>query len=232
MKCVVLAAGKSIRLREITGDVPKPLVKISGISMIERCISNLRRNGFDDIIVTVHYKPELFEQLLGNGKSLGVNITYSYEEQLLDTAGSLKNIENELQEDFFVCGGSFLLEDIDLQSVIATQKYSKNILTVVLNKCNDAEILPFYGQALVEHNKIVKFIEKPRVSFSNLIHTTYQVISPRIFDFIEKGEKKAIPQLISELVSNGYNVGGYITETDLINISSPMLYNRAIKKLL
>lgn len=76
--------------------------------MLERCITNLRNQGFSDIIITTHYKEWYIKECLAN-KFQDINLTYSYETELLDTAGSLKLLEDKLKEDFFVCGGSFFL---------------------------------------------------------------------------------------------------------------------------
>ena len=218
----------STRLKSITGDIPKPLVRVKGKPIIERCLENLKRNGFEDIIVTVHYKHEMVEELLGNGRKYGLNISYAYENELLNTGGSLKNLESILNEDFFVCGGSFLLLNTDFQKAISQHKADKNYMTVILSKCADEDLLKFYGQAVVENGQIIRFQEKPPVAFSDLIHTTYQVISPAFFEYIDPNEKVAIPDVIPLLIRDNKSVGGYITEDQLINISSPELYFRSL----
>ena len=230
-KAVILAAGLSTRLQGVVGEIPKPLVKINNRSMIEYTIENLHKYGFDDVIITLHYKPKMFQELLGNGEKYGVHIEYSYEETLLDTAGSLQLLKSELQDDFFVCGGSFLLQNVDLVDVMKTHKKNKAIATVVLSKCQDERLLPFYGQACVKGGHIIEFFEKPQQIVSNYIHTTYQVFSPQILNEYCIGEKIAIPDLLRKLLMKNSKIGAYITEEQIINISNPLLYQIAQKKL-
>ena len=226
MKCVVLSAGLSTRLRLITGDIPKPTVKINGISMLERCITNLRNQGFSDIIITTHYKEWYIKECLAN-KFQDINLTYSYETELLDTAGSLKLLEDKLKEDFFVCGGSFFLDNQDLNNVIDSHMKSKAIATVVLWNCNETEILPYYGQAIIENNQIIGFEEKPRTNVSRYVHTTYQIFNTKIFKYYSG--KESIPNLLKKLIANNQKINAYISQGNLVNISNPILYERALK---
>lgn len=79
MKAIILAAGKGKRFGEITDSLPKPLIKIGGLSLIERNIKLLKSCDFTDIIINVSHLSELIIDKLGNGENFGVNITYSIE---------------------------------------------------------------------------------------------------------------------------------------------------------
>lgn len=226
MQAVVLAAGMSTRLRNITGEIPKPIVKIGGVSMLERCIKNLEMQGFKEIIITTHYKEELIRECLKN-KFQNLNLSFSYEDKLLDTAGSLKKMENVLNDNFFVCGGSFLLLDQNLDDIIKYHLNNNYIATVAFWNCNEAELLPYFGQAIISNGTVVKFKEKPLEVISPFVHSTYQVFNRRIFQFYEG--KKSIPELLNELVEGGYKIGAYISNGVLINISNDILYRRAVR---
>lgn len=223
---VILAAGQSTRLRDITGDIPKPLVEIKGKSIIEYNIENLHKQGFNEIIITTHYKSNMIHDRLGNGKKYGVRIEYSNEDELLNTAGSLLPLKERLNEDFLVCGGSFLVPNFQLNRLLETHKLNGNLATILLSRCLDSNLLKYYGQAIVNNGKIIKFEEKPKVSISNYIHTTYQIFSPQILNKYEG--KKSIPDLLKFLISKGEKIGGYVTDNQLINISSEELYYKAI----
>ena len=76
MKAVIIAAGKGKRIRALSKDTPKPLVKLLGLALIERVILNLRQVGISDIIVVIGYKGVQIKRALGNGEKYGVSITY------------------------------------------------------------------------------------------------------------------------------------------------------------
>ena len=92
MKAMVLAAGFGTRLGELTREIPKPMLPIEGRPMLEYVIEQLRRHGFDDLVVNLHYRPEMIRSHFGDGRRWGVRLTWSYEETLLGTAGGLKNV--------------------------------------------------------------------------------------------------------------------------------------------
>lgn len=225
LKVVILAAGMSTRLRNITGEMPKVLTKLKGIPIIEYVIQFFSGQGYQDIIITTHYKHEKVVETLGNGEKFGVNISYEYEPILLDTAGSLKRISEKLKEDFIVCGGSFLIPGFNMKELEMFHKKRESVVSIALAKCENRELLGFYGQAVVkEDGKIISFAEKPSKSISQLIHTTYQIISPNFFEYIEKNEKISIPEVICKLISSGNAVYGYVTEKKLWNVSNIQLY--------
>lgn len=89
MKAMILAAGEGRRMRPLTLDIPKPLLKIRGTSLIEHHIQRLRDAGTDEIIVNVAYLGEKIRAVLGSGEHLGVRIQYSVEPEPLETAGAL-----------------------------------------------------------------------------------------------------------------------------------------------
>ena len=111
MQCVILAGGLATRLRPITNKIPKSMIKIKNNSFLEYQIELLRRNDISEIILCVGYLGEQIEEYFGNGKKLGVNIKYSYEnEQLLGTGGTIRNALDLLNNYFFVLYGDSYLD--------------------------------------------------------------------------------------------------------------------------
>ncbi|MCR4739719.1 MAG: D-glycero-beta-D-manno-heptose 1,7-bisphosphate 7-phosphatase [Lachnospiraceae bacterium] len=112
MKTVIMAGGMGKRLKEISGDLPKPLVKIEGIPVLERELICLRDQGFTDIILTVSHKGEQIRDYFGDGKKLSVNIDYYFEEEPLGNAGALFKITDRLTDEFFLLNADSLF-DVD-----------------------------------------------------------------------------------------------------------------------
>ena len=90
MKAFLLAAGKGKRLLPFTEDNPKPLVKVGGVSLIERIIKILKNTNIQEIVINLHHRGEKIVNLLGDGSDYGLKISYSLEKQLLGTGAEYK----------------------------------------------------------------------------------------------------------------------------------------------
>ena len=89
MKTIIMAGGKGTRISDLFPDIPKPMIPIDGIPVLEREIVSLRNQGFTDLILTVSYKAEKIISYFGDGTNYGVNIQYYIEDTPLGNAGAL-----------------------------------------------------------------------------------------------------------------------------------------------
>ncbi len=118
MKAVVMAGGEGSRLRPLTIGRPKPMVPMVSKPVMGHILDLLKRQGITEVVVTLHFMPELIQSYFGDGRSLGMKIHYAIEETPLGTAGSVKNAQEFLDEPFIIISGD-AVTDINLQSVIA-----------------------------------------------------------------------------------------------------------------
>jgi NDP-sugar pyrophosphorylase family protein len=95
IRAIILAAGKGERLKEITENIPKPMIIFRGKPILQHNIELCRSFGIKDIFINLYHLPEKITDYFGNGGKFGVNIKYSYEKELLGTAGAVKKIVNE-----------------------------------------------------------------------------------------------------------------------------------------
>src|SRR5919199_927760 len=102
MKAVIMAGGKGTRLRPLTSNQPKPMVPIVNVPCMEHIVNLLKRHGFEDILVTLEFMPEVIRDHFGDGSEWDVKMEYSVEEEPLGTAGSVKFVEDKLTERFIV----------------------------------------------------------------------------------------------------------------------------------
>src|SRR5512147_972305 len=102
MKAVVLAGGKGTRLAPYTKILPKPLMPIGDMPILEILMRQMKRAGVDEIILTVGHLAHLLQAFFQDGSQLGVNLTYSFEDQPLGTAGPLSLVKG-LDDTFLVC---------------------------------------------------------------------------------------------------------------------------------
>src|SRR3990167_5732286 len=122
MKAMLLAAGRGERMRPLSDQIPKPLLKIKGQPLIVHHLLRLKENGIQDVVINLHHLGHLIEATLGNGKNYGVNITYSRENPILDTGGGILNALPLLGQQ------PFLLISSDIWTDYAYKKLLKNPL--------------------------------------------------------------------------------------------------------
>ena len=117
---MVMAAGLGTRLRPLTWEIPKPAVPVANRPVIEHILRGLRAHGIEQVVSNLHWFPETIRGPLGDGSQLGIELTYSYEEELLGTAGGVRNVADWLSEEgesFLVMAGD-ALTDIDFTALI------------------------------------------------------------------------------------------------------------------
>src|SRR5687768_1023080 len=102
MKAMLLAAGLGTRLRPLTYELPKPMVPILGRPVIEHIMRLLARHGFDDVIANLHYFPDLIREHFGDGSQQGIKLVYSFEEELMGTAGGVRNVRDHFGGETFL----------------------------------------------------------------------------------------------------------------------------------
>lgn len=121
MKAVIIAGGRGTRISELYPDIPKPMIPVDGIPVLQREIECLRKQNILDIIITVGYKADKIMNYFGNGKKIGVNIEYFVEKSPLGNAGALLKIREKLDDDFLLLNADSIF-DVDLQRMIDFHK--------------------------------------------------------------------------------------------------------------
>lgn len=203
MKAMILAAGVGSRLDPLTRNVPKPLVPILNMPVMEYLVVLLKQHGFDEIMVNLHYLGDQIADYFGDGAKWGVKIHWSYEDKLWGDAGSVKRVEDFLRDDTFLVIGGDDLTDMDLSRLLKTHKDKKALATIALSLVDDPSD---YGIVLMnEDSRITRFLEKPKgeVIFSNTANTGVYVFQPEIFDLIPRGifylfGKQVFPLLLDQ----------------------------------
>ncbi len=114
-----MAAGLGKRLRPLTYEIPKPLVPVGNRPIMEHVLARLARDGFREVIANLHWFPETIRDRFGDGSALGIELTYSYEERLLGTAGGVRNVREYFGSEPFVVMAADALTDIDLRRSLA-----------------------------------------------------------------------------------------------------------------
>lgn len=127
MKVVIMAGGKGTRISEVASDIPKPLIKIEGVPVLEREIISLRNQGFIDIIITVSHMAEQIMDYFADGSQLGVKIEYFVEQEPLGNAGALFKLN--LEGDFLLLNADAVF-DVDFNRFVAYHKEKGGLVTL------------------------------------------------------------------------------------------------------
>ena len=110
---MILAAGRGERMGELTKETPKPLIRVKEKPLIEWHLEKLSISGFQDIVINVCYLPEMIKDFVGDGSKWQVNITYSEEDPVLETAGGIKNALSFLGKEPFAVINADIYSNFD-----------------------------------------------------------------------------------------------------------------------
>lgn len=182
MKVVIMAGGKGTRISELFPDIPKPMIPVCGIPVLEREILSLKEQGFTDIILTVGYKANVIMNYFGNGKKFGVDIEYFVEEQPLGNAGALFQLKNKLTEDFLLLNADAMF-NVDFNRFVKFHKAHKGLVTLFTHPNNH----PYdSGLIVADKNKqvdqwLAKEDDRPEY-YQNRVNAGLHVISPKVLN--------------------------------------------------
>ncbi|HEX3670175.1 MAG TPA: NDP-sugar synthase [Candidatus Cybelea sp.] len=185
---MILAGGLSTRLYPLTKLVPKPLVPVAGVPNAAHLLHYLKAYGFNEIAINTHYLADSIVSTLGDGSQFGVKLHYSYEPELLGSAGGVKKIEDFFDDEPFLVIGCDEVTDMRLDRLFDFHRDRGAIATIGLVECDEVDQ---YGVVVLdERGKIVGFQEKPAkgTELSKLANTGVYAFSPAIFEHIPANE--------------------------------------------
>ena len=188
MNVVILAGGKGARMGDATRKIPKPMLHMAGKPILEYQVELARKYFFNNIYILTGYKRKVIEDYFKDGSKWGVRIKYSDESIPLGTAGAIKNIEDRLDEDFFVFYGDVMM-DVDLDSMLLYHMKKGPVATIVVHP-NDHP----YDSDLVEVNKnneviaFHRFDNSKNQYYQNLVNAALYILSPTVLKYIKVGE--------------------------------------------
>lgn len=207
MRAVILAGGKGTRLAPYTTVLPKPLMPIGEMPILEVVLRQLAYHQINEITLAVGYLAELLQAYCGDGSKFGVRLNYSREDQPLGTAGPIALVQ-DLNETFLVMNGD-LLTTIDYTAMWNYHKERGAIATLASYK---REVKIDLGVIQSEDGWVKDYVEKPVYDYS--VSTGVYIFEPEILNYIQKGQRLDLPELVMRLLKsrrqvNVYNFEGY-----------------------
>lgn len=207
MKAFILAAGLGTRLKDLTKDLPKPLLKVKGKSLIEWNILKLKRAGFEHIIINTHYLGDLIEDHIGNGEKFNLKISYSREEEILGTGGALIKAKDLIGRDTFLILSGDLWTDYPFSRLINYDSKKKAHL-ILLKKGKEKE-----ADMNLKNDYI--FVDK---NSKELTYSGIGLINPKIYEGIKIDKLKLWKDLLLPLVSK-QEISGEVYNGLALNIN-------------
>ncbi len=221
MKAVVLAGGKGTRLAPYTHILPKPLMPIGDMPILEVMLKQMKCAGVTDVILTVGHLANLLRTFFMDGQQWGMNISYSYEEKPLGTAGPLSLIQ-DLDSTFLVTNGD-VLTTLDLGELVAFHKSQGGIATIAVHQRQvkiDLGVVQWD-----ENHRIGGYIEKPTYDYT--VSMGIYVFEPEVMKFIPHNMYLDFPELVLKMIAAGEKVVGYAFDGYWMDLGRPDDYAQA-----
>lgn len=200
MQAIILCGGKGTRLKPFTVTIPKPLLPLGDVPIVDVVIQQLAYAGFDDIVLSLGHMAHLFAACVGDGSAQGVSIRYCNEEQPMGTAGPLRLIDG-LDDNFLMMNGD----------ILTTMNFGK-LMQMHIDSGAAATITVHQRSVYIDYGVIHRddqsclagYVEKPSIPYE--VSMGVYVFSKRAIDFIPNGQHFDVPQLMLALKDAGEKV--------------------------
>jgi NDP-sugar pyrophosphorylase family protein len=221
MRAIVLAGGKGTRLAPYTTILPKPLMPIGDMPILEVLVRQMKRAGVEEIIVTVGHLANLLKAYFNDGSQFGVSISYSIEAHPLGTAGPLALVQG-LDQTFLVTNGD-VLTTLNLRTLIEYHQKQGAVATIAMHQRQVR--IDFGVIGCDNNNQVVGYTEKP--SYDYLVSMGVYVFEPCVLEHIPYGEYLDFPDLVLKLIAAGEKVVGYPFDGYWQDLGRPDDYEQA-----
>jgi dTDP-glucose pyrophosphorylase len=219
---IILAGGQGTRLRPLTEDTPKPLLKVGGRPVLELILQQLRSCGFHQLYISVNYLGHQIEQYFGDGHDHGVSIEYLRESDPLGTAGPLSLMPQHLESPCIVINGD-LVTRVNFEHLL--EFHSEGGFQITLGVKEYRLQIP-YGVVMTENDRVVGFQEKP--DETRLVNAGVYVISPSVLDLVPRNEYYDMNLLIEKVMSQpNAEVGAFLIREYWMDVGTAADYQQA-----
>ncbi len=220
---VLMAGGLGTRLRPLTENTPKPMLKVGDKPILEQIITSFSECGFKKFFVTVHYKAEMVKDYFGNGEQLGVSIDYLNEPIQLGTAGALGLLPDKPLKSMFVMNAD-LVTDMNFGQLLSFHREQLATATMCVHQY-DFQVP--YGVVTLNGSHINQIDEKPTQSF--FVNAGIYTLEPRVLDYVPKASYLDMPTLFTRLIEDGEPTAAFPIHEEWFDIGRIEDYVKAQK---
>ena len=220
-KVILMVGGLGTRLRPLTENTPKPMLKVGNKPILQTIIEKFAEYGYVNIVMCVNYKSYVIQDYFGDGKEFGVNIEYIFEEQRMGTAGALSLLKEKPTESFFVMNGD-LLTNVNFEYLHDYHLSNKSLGTMCVREY-DFQVP--YGVVNIKDSKITSIKEKPVHKF--FVSAGIYMLSPEVIEFIPKNKFYDMPTLFEKLINENKNAISFPLREYWLDIGRMEEYKKA-----
>ncbi len=218
----LMAGGFGTRLRPLTNNCPKPLLKVGNKPILEITLLNFIKSGFVNFYISTHYMPEMIQNHFGDGSKWGVSITYIHEELPLGTGGALGLLPDDLPTLPLIMMNGDILTNINLQKLLAFHCNESADATMCVR---EYEYQIPYGVIQGSNGKVISMEEKPTQFFH--INAGIYVVNPVIIEQVKENQKIDMPTLLEQRIKENGSVMMFPIHEYWLDIGRMEDYQRA-----
>ena len=197
----LMAGGFGTRLRPLTDNCPKPLLKVGNKPILETVLLQFIKSGFHNFYISTHYMPEKIQAYFGDGSQWGVDIKYIHEEQPLGTGGALGLLPDNMPDLPVIMMNGDLLTKVDLEYLLAYHNEKNGIATMCVT---EYEYQVPYGVVQTNGHQLISMVEKPTNKF--FVNAGIYVITPDLIKRVAKNQVIDMPTLVNDQIEKGDKV--------------------------
>lgn len=191
---VIMAGGLGQRLKPLTDDCPKPMLKVGDKPILETIIQNFIEYGFYQFYIAVNYKAEMIETYFGDGSKWGVNIAYLREKERLGTVGALKLLPAEPVEPVIVMNGD-LMTKVNFGYLLDFHHQHHSQATMCVR---EYQVQVPYGVVQIDNYRLTGIVEKPVQNY--FVSAGVYVLDPQTFQYIPSNQYFDMPSLFDKVI--------------------------------
>jgi dTDP-glucose pyrophosphorylase len=218
---VLMAGGRGQRLYPLTKDVPKPMLPIGGVPLLEIILRNLAAQGFVNVYVSVNYLADVIMDYVGDGSKFGLRVQYVHEEKPLGTAGALAALAGVITEPFIVMN-SDLLTQVNLRELLSFHRKRGAKGTIGVRE--HVFEIP-YGVVVLEGALVQSMVEKPL--HRSLVNAGIYALDPIALELLSREEYLDMPTLLTQLMEHGHDVAAFPIHESWLDVGRPEDLDRA-----
>lgn len=218
---ILMLGGLGTRMRPLTNDIPKPMLKIGEKPILETIIEGFKQYGYTNFVFSVNYKKEIIQDYFQNGAAFDVNIEYVEEEKRLGTAGALSLLKKKIDKPFFVMNGD-LLTQINFDQLMEFHNEHQAVATMCVR---EYEFQVPYGVIETAGIDLVRIKEKP--VYRSFVNAGIYVLNPETIESIPQNEFYDMPTLFEQLIEKKQKVTVFPIREYWLDIGKMDDFNKA-----
>ncbi|MFJ8457766.1 nucleotidyltransferase family protein [Lysinibacillus xylanilyticus] len=218
---ILMLGGLGTRLRPLTNDTPKPMLRVGNKPILETIIEGFKQYGYSNFVFSVNYKKEVISDYFQNGEAFGVTIEYVEENKRMGTAGALSLMKNRPTKPFFVMNGD-LLTQINFEQLMQFHIEHQSVATMCVR---EYEYQIPYGVIETAGTDLVTIKEKP--IHRSFVNAGIYVLNPEVFDYIPNDEFYDMPTLFEHLIKQNMKTSVFPIHEYWLDIGQINDFNRA-----